>query len=78
VILVLLKVDADGANLPNNVFPVIILAPVAPPRIVPNGSSNRVLARIVRDIKSVQPVVQIPFVDGVWTLMLVEKLMTMG
>jgi len=63
--LVLLPMDADGANLPNNVLPVIILAQVAPPLIVPNGSSNLVLARIVRDIKSVRPVVKILFAAGV-------------
>jgi len=76
--LVLLPMDADGANLPNNVLPVIILAQVAPPLIVPNGSSNLVLARIVRDIKSVRPVVKILFAAGVLTPILVAKPTTMG
>jgi len=75
---VLLPKDADGANLPNNVFPVIILAQVAPPQIVPNGSSNLVLARIAPDIKSVSPVVKILFAAGVWTPILVAKPTTMG
>jgi len=68
------SLDADGVKAPKNVYLVTASVPLEIRPIVPNGSSNHVLAQNALNIPTVAPVQMIHFAAGVLTAEFAVKL----